>query len=398
MKRIGRKSTAQNDYIASDAPTIGTATDVPSGRAFNNGRADVTFTAPTTGNTNGITGYTVTSSPGGFTGTGATSPISVTGLQSNTAYTFTVTATNASGTSAASAASNSITATTVPATMSAPTVASTVNAQDVVSWTAPSSGGSAITGYIWASSDSKTNLAGGTPGTGPVATTSVTVAQEAGTAQTYTVYAINANGNGVVSSASASITTFFAPPAFFAPPSFFAPPGFIANWMGGCLDPETKILTPTGEVAAKDIKIGDVVLSWKINELPDTAENEGYNPYTWESETFSIDGTFVETTVTDIIPENKADRIWFNENVENKLTFNQPTFVKTAAGGIYKILRANNIVIGDTLINVDSNGNIQETLVESIDVDYEDNITEVYNYSCEPYDWYFAGGTLVHNK
>ena len=105
---------ASSDKSVPDAPTIGTATNVGSGRAFNNGRGDVTFTAPTYTGRLPITSYTATSSPGGFTGTGAGSPISVTGLQSATGYTFTATATNSVGTSGSSAASNSITATTVP--------------------------------------------------------------------------------------------------------------------------------------------------------------------------------------------------------------------------------------------------------------------------------------------
>jgi hypothetical protein len=59
----------------------------------------------------GITGYTVTSSPGGVTGTGASSPVVVSGLTAGTAYTFTVTASTAGGTGPASAASNSVTPT-----------------------------------------------------------------------------------------------------------------------------------------------------------------------------------------------------------------------------------------------------------------------------------------------
>ena len=86
------------------APTIGTAT-ATSGTA-----ASVTFTAPGyTGYPASITGYIVTSSPGGLTGTGASSPISVTGLTTDTAYTFTVRAINATGTGPSSAASDSVT-------------------------------------------------------------------------------------------------------------------------------------------------------------------------------------------------------------------------------------------------------------------------------------------------
>ena len=92
---------------APGAPTIGTATDTGAG-----GAVSVAFTAPTfAGIPATITGYTVTSSPGGVTGTGASSPITVSGLTNGTAYTFTVQATNASGTGPASAASNSVTPT-----------------------------------------------------------------------------------------------------------------------------------------------------------------------------------------------------------------------------------------------------------------------------------------------
>ncbi len=89
--------------IAPDAPTIGTAT-------AGNADATVTFTAPASNGGAAISGYTVTSNPGGLTGTGAGSPITVTGLTNGVSYTFTVTATNtASLTGAASAASNAIT-------------------------------------------------------------------------------------------------------------------------------------------------------------------------------------------------------------------------------------------------------------------------------------------------
>jgi trimeric autotransporter adhesin len=122
-----------------NAPTIGTATNVGTGRAYNNGAATVTFTAPTYDGRSAITSYTVTSSPGGFTASGASSPLTVTGLQSSTSYTFTVTATNAIGTSAASSASNSITATTVP---QAPTIGTATggNASATVAYTANATG------------------------------------------------------------------------------------------------------------------------------------------------------------------------------------------------------------------------------------------------------------------
>ncbi len=88
--------------VVPGAPTIGTAT-------AGDTQASVTFTAPASTGGAAITGYTVTSNPGGFTGTGAGSPITVTGLTNGVSYTFTVTATNSAGTGAASTASNSVT-------------------------------------------------------------------------------------------------------------------------------------------------------------------------------------------------------------------------------------------------------------------------------------------------
>lgn len=191
---------SSGDRNVPDAPTIGTATNVPSGRPYNNGRADVTFTAPVYTGGTPITGYTVTSSPGGFTGTGASSPISVTGLQSGVSYTFTVTATNAVGTGPASAASNSITATTVP---QAPTIGTATDlgtgTSVSVAFTAGATGGSAITGFTATSSPSSIT---GTGGSSPITVSGLT----SGTAYTFTVTATNANGTSAASAASNSVT------------------------------------------------------------------------------------------------------------------------------------------------------------------------------------------------
>jgi hypothetical protein len=192
------------------APTIGTATDIGTARAYNNGAATVSFIAPTYTGGIPIISYTVTSSPGGFTTTGASSPLTVTGLQSNTAYTFTVAATNAIGTGAPSAPSNSITATTVPQapTIGTPTLASgqpyTGSAAIGVVFTPGATGGSAITVFTATSSSSNT----GTSGSSPVSVTDVVAV-----ARTYTVTATNANGTSLASSASTSITPLSVPQA-----------------------------------------------------------------------------------------------------------------------------------------------------------------------------------------
>lgn len=200
--------TASSRRKVPNAPTIGTATDVGSSRAFNNGAAVVTFTQSLIGFE--ATSFTATSSPGGYTATGASSPLTVTGLQSNIAYTFTVTATNFVGTGAASTASNSITATTVPQapTIGTPTLADgqafTSAANIGVVFTANATGGKAITTFT-ATSSSTISISG--------TTSPITVNDPVGTARTYTVTAANANGTSLASSASAAITPSSVPQA-----------------------------------------------------------------------------------------------------------------------------------------------------------------------------------------
>ena len=95
------------------------------------GSATVSFTAPSfPGIPATITGYRVTSSPGGITATGSSSPITITGLTNGTAYTFTVAATNAIGYGPESSASNSV-------TPIAPTGQQVYASAGTYSWTAP---------------------------------------------------------------------------------------------------------------------------------------------------------------------------------------------------------------------------------------------------------------------
>lgn len=101
-------------------PAVITVPGAPTGvsATAGNTQAVVSFTAPANTGGSAITGYRVTSSPGGITATGASSPITITGLTNGTAYTFTVAAQNAIGYGAESSPSNSVT----PVALVTPTV------------------------------------------------------------------------------------------------------------------------------------------------------------------------------------------------------------------------------------------------------------------------------------
>ena len=398
-KKAGRKSQASNDFLEPLAPQSVSATNVPSGRAYNNGRADVTFSLPA--NSPAATSYTVTSSPGSYTASGASSPLSVTGLQSDTAYTFTVIATNSVGNSLASSASSSITATTVPNKPSAPTATAQGSAAtDDVSWTAPATGGSAITSYDWESNDSKS---------GNTASTSVSVGQEAGTAQAYRVRANNANGSSEYSDYSTTLTSFSFTPFGFAPfgafgftPFGFTPFGFtpfgafgFTPWVVGvCVHEDTLIRVPGGTVAAKDIQIDDQMTTINIQELDlgngDQADSD------WRSiaiPTVTSTG-LVDVTVTAITPSITQEVVYFNGESNAKFSLNHPMFIK--GDPFHVFIEAGGVAIGDILIKVAEDGSTIEVPVTSIDTD--DTSHTVLSFSCEPQDWFIAGDYLTHNK
>jgi hypothetical protein len=223
-KNIGRRASAQDNFIGPNAPTGLTATNHLNGvnnqRPFNNGMINLAWTAPAAGNT--PTQYKVFRNGTEIATVNApTVTYSDTGLAGGTSYSYTVKAVDSFNTSADSN-SASATATTVPAAPTSVSATAGVNA-NTVSWAAPSNGGTAITNYYIAGNDGTTGNSTGL---------SVSIADTAGTSQYYNVYADNANGRSVASSNSNTVTTlapsFFSPPFFppFFPPSFFAPPFF----------------------------------------------------------------------------------------------------------------------------------------------------------------------------
>lgn len=108
--------------------------------------ATVSWSPPQTG-PDGITGYTVTSSPGGFSCSTSSLSCAVLGLTNGQTYTFRVTANSTGGAGAQSAASNSVTPAEVP-TEPRNVRVKPGNASILVKWARPASnGGATVSGY-----------------------------------------------------------------------------------------------------------------------------------------------------------------------------------------------------------------------------------------------------------
>jgi titin len=197
----------------------------PTGTAADR-EVEVSWTAPTTGG-GSITGYRVTvatSSSGPFAdAAGTCAPVTTTAstalsctaseLTNGVAHYFRVAAVNAAGTGEASASSAAVTPRGVPGQPAAPS-ATAGDTDSVLTWTAPSDGGTAITGYAVQRSlfgGPFTSQPGCTSSATSTAVTCTATGLVNGTSVRFRIAAINAAGQGPWSNASASITPYGVP-------------------------------------------------------------------------------------------------------------------------------------------------------------------------------------------
>jgi len=138
-------SNASNFVIPKTIPNVPIIKSVIAG----NTQVTISWNPPTNNGGSIITGYTVTSNPGGkiISVSGSITTLKVTGLINGTTYTFKIFATNVIGNSLVSRPSNSVIPKTIP---SAPVIKTVTagNTKATITWTAPTNnGGSIITKY-----------------------------------------------------------------------------------------------------------------------------------------------------------------------------------------------------------------------------------------------------------
>ena len=183
-----------------------TATDFGTSRSYNNGRIDLSWTAPSNGGS-AITGYLIERSIDNINYSTLVASTGSTGvtyendsLSSNQVYYYKVSAINAVGTGTASSAA-SATATTVPQT---PTVSASVSSSTQVSLSfSGATGGKALSSLTITSSPSISLSYSGT--SSPITVTGSYVVNQA---YTFTMSATNANGTSGTSDASNSVTPY----------------------------------------------------------------------------------------------------------------------------------------------------------------------------------------------
>jgi len=378
---LGANRAFTISQVVPDAPTNQVATVVSSGSgvAFGSASASISFTAPVQGPA--PTNYTIYSNTGGYSVTGSTSPITFTQLGT---YTFTIKANNAAGQSLATQATGSITLSTVPAQVSQPSVSQNGVGSNTISWSAPSNGGSAITGYILideGQSNAETNVG---------LVTSYNSSETEGSNHTYKVKAYNANGNGLASVSSANVTTqsfSFAPYGFF---SFFSFSGGYTP--DNSLYFDTKVLTPDGVKPASSLQVGDKVLGLDFDNTVDFNSVNGKIRWSdWFSDSETIkEHNIVETTITEVIVKPQTEYT----SIDGTL------FTES-----HRILvKKNNVVSFIAASDVDNSYQVYSPTVEDfVDIYVVEDIALVeeasaYTIKCEPYNNFFTEQMLVFDS
>lgn len=402
----GIKSSAQDNFLQPDNVTSLTATDVGTNRPYL-ATANTTSAASAAGTGGSVTlswslpaaspaatEYIITTTPSTYTHNTGSSSTSYTfqGLASNTSYTFTVKGTNAAGT-ASGTTSSSVTATTVPQAPQSPTATAGVN-QNTISWTLGANGGKALSSHDVTGSDgtSSTGLSG--------SATSTTINDTAGTSQTYTIVAKNANGTSTGATTS-SVTTlspffpyfpffphfpyfpYFAPPPPPPPPPFFPFFPFFPYFYGfESVSGTTGILTTDGVKNASELVVGDSLIAMNIDGI-DRNTMEWLN-WSQENPVFN-QSNIVETQIISITTNQVSQLYSINGDL-----YSSTHWILVKENDLAKFIRVTEVNTSHKVFSYSELGFVNVTSAEVLDV--EDTI---YSIKCEPYDNFFTQNMLV---
>lgn len=298
------------------------------------------------------------------------------------------------------AASSSLVAMTKPANMGTITATNGVGLLNT-SWTAVNAGGDSSVTYsmtLYQSSNSGSSYSQLSTAT----TTNTSYAWGSlpgGSTYYYYVTITPSNSLGASNSSTTNgvnVTSAAPPPPYFAPPP---PPPYFPPSFGpyfACIEANTPVMVWADDKTlykkAEDIKIGDRLVSYSFNELPESEFD--YSIDTWNHETLTPKN--VENAEVVSIQEliTKAT-MYLNKDINTRMSLEHSVFVKR--DGNYSIIASGLIEPGDTVIQINPETlELGEIIVDS--VDYVDEESKIYKIDCKPYDVFFAGNILTHNR
>jgi hypothetical protein len=151
----------------------------------------------------------------------------------------------------------------------------------------------------------------------------------------------------------------------------------------GCIEEDSQLLTPNGYLLAKNVKVGDVLLTVDPSEIniADLASGAGIEI---RDKVLLSETTVVKHEVS------QKNLVKFNGS-DTLLSESQPVFVKD--GDLIKSKEAGQIQAGDTIVTLRVES--CEILFESVQTVESLPAKDVYDIRCEPSQWFVAGNYLV---
>ena len=148
--------------------------------------------------------------------------------------------------------------------------------------------------------------------------------------------------------------------------------------------PETQIFTKTGWKFAKDINIGDTLIT-----VSDYVINNDLLMQTKSMINLPQNVEFKETTVYTVV-EKSEKLISFNNGGKN-ISIKHPVFVKNDTETVWK--HAEDVQIGDSLVRIEPDGLVSYTVVDSIEID--ESVSTVYDIRTSGIPWFITKDLLV---
>jgi len=176
-------------------------------------------------------------------------------------------------------------------------------------------------------------------------------------------------------------------PPYNNPPAYtntYSNPPFSGMVFVYSVGPDTKVLTVSGYKAAKDLVVGEEILSLNVEEI--TTSGQMLDLENWSSNSFTSNG-LVTTTINKIRSSVSKSQVqingdWFSEN----------HYILVKKNNINEFIMATDI---DESYQVFNYQQLSWVDVVSIDKTFVD--MTVFSIDCEPYDMFFTEGMLVYN-
>jgi intein/homing endonuclease len=145
------------------------------------------------------------------------------------------------------------------------------------------------------------------------------------------------------------------------------------------LSPEALVLTSIGWKQAKDLSVGDSLVTFSLGNtiVESLSENSVEDEF--------LNTPKLEQTKVTEISINKEILVGFNGMVK-EASENQPVLVRSALGVLVK--PAGEVSVGESLVSISESGEAQETIVETIEKGQD--LSDVYDIKSGPSTWFLS--------